>query len=120
MSEQVWSPNGIEINGWKLANIPDTKLKVYIENKEIENLSIEYSYKYDLISIVKGYGTYKENPLPNFDIDISLKEINVGKHNLQIIFMTENDNRILKSINKDINVSKNIKHILNISSYYWY
>lgn len=106
----------IHIEGWKLATQENTKLIVYLDGKEIDNNCIKYSYKYDLISIVKGYGTYKENPLPNFDIDISLKEINVGKHNLQIIFMTENDNRILKSINKDINVSKNIKHILNIDS----
>ena len=106
----------IHIEGWKLATQENTKLIVYLDGKEIDNNCIKYSYKYDLISIVKGYGTYKENPLPNFDIDISLKEINVGKHNLQIIFMTENDNRILKSIKKDKLVRNNKQHILNIDS----
>ena len=89
LSEQVWSPNGIEINGWKLANIPDTKLKVYIENKEIENLSIEYSYKYDLISMVKGYGTYKENPTPNFKIVIPVTEFGSGDNEIEIKMISE-------------------------------
>ena len=64
----------IHIEGWKLATQENTKLIVYLDGKEIDNNCIKYSYKYDLISIVKGYGTYKENPLPNFDIDIPLKE----------------------------------------------
>ena len=43
----------IHIEGWKLATQENTKLIVYLDGKEIDNNCIKYSYKYDLISIVK-------------------------------------------------------------------
>ena len=106
----------LHIEGWKLATIENTKLKVFVDEKEVSESCIKYSYKYDLISIVKGYGTYKENPTPNFDIDIPMKSVSVGTHKLIIKFVNSDSSEVLQSIEKNIVVSRNIKHILNIDT----
>ena len=106
----------IHIEGWKLATEANTKLKVYLDEEEVDNSYISYSRKYDLISIVKGYGTYKENPAPNFDINIPIDNIDIGTHKLKINFTTSDSKVILQSIEKEIKVSRNIKHILNIDT----
>ena len=106
----------LHIEGWKLATIENTKLKVFLDEKEVSESCIKYSYKYDLISIVKGYGTYKENPTPNFDIDIPMKSVSVGTHKLIIKFVNSDSSEVLQSIEKNIVVSRNIKHILNIDT----
>jgi len=40
--------------------------------------------QYDLISIVKGYGTYEENSTPMFDINIPTIDITNGEHQIEI------------------------------------
>ena len=88
---------------------------MYIDNTLIDSNYIKYSYKYDLISIVKGYGTYKENPKPNFDINIPVDNISHGKHAIRIEFELE-DGTNMQKVQGSIYVDKSIKSILNIVS----
>ena len=107
---------GIHIEGWKLATEPNTKLIVSLDGKEISQEYIKYSYKYDLISIVKGYGTYEENPTPNYDIDIPVEELTKQKHIIKIEFVTENKSDTLKSIEFEVNYGGTYKGI-DVSSH---
>ena len=100
----------LHIEGWKLATEPNTKLEVYIDEKEIDEKYIKYSYKYALTSIVKGYGTAKDNPTPNFDIDIPLNILDNGKHKIKIKFIAS-DNTLLKEIENDIITNNNFFRI---------
>ena len=111
----IFDRTGIHIEGWKLANLSNTELKVYIDGKEIDKSNIKYSYKYDLISIVQGYGTYAENPTPNFDIDIPVDNISQGQHLIEIEFVTS-DGDILQKSEGTISIDKNIKSILNLDT----
>lgn len=115
LNNTIFDKNGIHIEGWKLSTESNTKLKVYIDNKEIDEKNIKYSYKYALTSIVKGYGTAKENPEPNFDINIPTIDINTGIHKIEIRFITSS-NEILEKIIKNVRVDKSVKSIINIDT----
>ena len=113
LNDSVFDKNGIQICGWRLAT-EKNKIIVKIDGEKIDSNYIEYSYKYDLISIVKGYGTYEENPTPMFNINIPTSDIKDGNHVLEIGMELE-DGTILESIQRNIKIEK-IKHILNIDT----
>jgi len=115
LKDATFNKSGIEIQGWKLATEADTKLVALVDGKEVEGTEINMFYLYDLISIVKGYGTYKENPTPNFTIKIPTTQLTQGKHKLEIQFVTS-DGLVLEKVNKEINIDKSTKHILNIDT----
>ena len=114
LSSTVFGKSGIHIEGWKLATEPNTKLEVLIDGQKVDDNYIKYSRKYDLISIIKGYGTYTENPLPNYDVDIPTTNISDGKHNIKIQFVLQ-DGTILESIENTITVEK-VKHLLQVDT----
>ena len=116
LDEPFLVKNGVHIEGWAISTVSNTKLEVSIDGKEVDSNCIKYSYKYDLISIVKGYGTYTENPTPNFDIDIPVADLKVGKHTLKIEFKTLDDSQVLQSLEKDIQITKDIKHVLTVDT----
>ena len=115
LHNSTFDKSGIHIEGWKLATVPNTKLVVLIDGKEVNSSYIKYAYKYDLISIVKEYGTYKENPIPNFDIDIPTDNISDGKHNLKIQFVLS-DGTVLEKVEATIIIDKSIKSIMHIDT----
>ena len=118
LKQTFYKEDGIHIEGWKLATEPNSKIVVSIDEREISQECIKYSYKYDLISIVKGYGTYEENPIPNFDIDIDLVKENIteGKHKLKIELKNSDETLTLQSQEEEINISRNIKYALQIDT----
>lgn len=111
----TFDKKGINISGWKLSTEADTKLEVYIDNSKMDDKYIKYSYKYNLTSIVKGFGTKEENPKPNYDINIPAMVISDGKHNLKIKMLTKNA-EVLKEVNEILNIDKKSKTILNIDT----
>ena len=112
----TFGKSGIQIDGWKLATVHNTKLQLKIDGKDVEEANIQYMYIYDLISIVKGYGTYKENPEPNFHIEIPTTSYSDGKHSLEIQFVTEDGNTILETVKNTITIDKKIKNVWNIDT----
>ena len=114
LKNTIFSKSGIKISGWRLTTEANNKLAVYIDGKEVGSENIKYSYKYDLISIVKGYGTYKENPTPMFDINIPTTDLKDGKHNVKIQIKSEND-EVLNSIENNITLKK-VKYVYNIDT----
>ena len=115
LNNMTFDKYGIHIEGWKLATIPNTKLEVYIDNKNIDENYIKYSYKYALTSIVKRYGNAVDNPKPNFDIDIPTTDINDGAHILKIDLVSENSS-ILQTVKYNIKIDKSVKSKLNIDT----
>ena len=111
----TFGKSGIQIDGWKLATEPNTKLQLKIDGKDIEEANIQYMYIYDLISIVKGYGTYQENPNPHFDIKIPTTTLQNGTHTIKIDFITSSG-EVLETCTQKIEVDKSTKYILNIDT----
>ena len=114
LDNAIFDKNGIHIEGWRLSTEPNSKIQVFIDGQEVSEDCIKYSYKYDLISLVGGYGTYEENPTPNYDIDIPTEDIKDGKHSLQIQFVLE-DGTVLENIEKSITIQK-VKHASHLDT----
>lgn len=116
LKEPFLVQNGIHIEGWAISTEINTKIEVSIDGQEISDNYIKKSRKYDLISIVKGYGTYEENPEPNFDIDIPISDLELGEHILKIEFKTKNGEQVLQVLEHKIQIIRDIKHILTIDT----
>ena len=74
----------LHLQGWKMSTAKKTKLKIFIDDKEINNITIDYSKREDVISAIKGYGGKEENPNPGFSANIDLSEYNDGKHKITV------------------------------------
>ena len=111
---QTFDKNGIQIEGWKLATEPNTKLEIKIDGEPVE-FTEQDMLLYDLISIIQGYGTYEENPVPNYKINIPTTDIPDGNHKLQIEFVTENG-ILLERYERNIIIDKSIKHMLCVDT----
>ena len=74
----------INISGWKMANISDTYIRAYLDNKEIDTDSINYAERADVIASITGYGTEEQNPTPGFGIEIETSQLSGGMHEVRI------------------------------------
>ena len=72
----------ISVSGWKMANMSDTYIKAYLDNKEIT--SIEYTERADVIASVTEYGSAEQNPTPGFKIEIETGQLSGGVHEVRI------------------------------------
>ena len=114
-----YEENTVEISGWKMANVSDTKINVKVDDKEdiIREENITYTIRQDVINSIEGYGTIKENPNPGFDFKINIKALVAGEHTLKIVLLTKEGKELEKytrkfMIDKDIHI-KYSTHIQN-------
>lgn len=95
----------INISGWKMANVSDTKIKATMDGNVIEN--IKYIQRQDVINSEQNYGTIKENPNPGFNFSIDLEKLSEAEHTLKIDLITSNG-KILDTYNKKIKIDRQI------------
>lgn len=100
-----YEDENIKISGWKMANVEGTNIKATLDNNEIEK--INYTKRQDVINVIHGYGTIKENPNPGFDFSIKLSELQEGKHTLKIAIVNKNGKE-LQTYKKDFTIDRNI------------
>ena len=85
-----------------MANISNTYIRAYIDNKEINSNQIKYIERSDVIKSVTDYGTPEQNPKPGFNFNIDTSNLDVGKHSIKIELYS--DNEILSTINANFNI----------------
>ena len=109
-----YSPSTINVSGWKMANVSNTKMKVYIDNSStpISDNQILYQKRQDVISIIKGYGTEKENEKPGFSFNLNGANMKSGTHTIKIVVYSKNDEKIQEleskiKIDRDLHVQYN-------------
>ena len=100
----VFNSEGIEINGYKLANVPDTKLETYIEGEKIDS-EIKYSSDAKIVSNNKGYGVETNNINPRYNIKIDVANIETGTHGLELRLIDKEGN-VIATIVKTIKLDK--------------
>ena len=85
-----YSPENVKVSGWKMSNVANTKIKVYIDEQAtpLDEKLITYKQRNDVIENVFGYGTSIENPNPGFEINIDTSKITNGKHTIRIKLFT--------------------------------
>lgn len=104
--KQIFYEN-INISGWKMANVQDTKLKIFIDDNDVTNESnIQYKARYDLQE--KTNYDSEINLMPGFTVVIKTNNIKSGTHKLKLQLLMQDDKTILANYIKDIKVDKNI------------
>ena len=93
------------LSGWVMSTGTNSSIKVYIDDKLIENVNIKRKERPDVIQTIKGYGTIKENPTPGFEAQIDTTKIVDGKHTLKIkAFINNEETQTIATT--DINIKK--------------
>ena len=94
----------LQLKGWIMSSGENPNIKVYIDDKEIENIEITRSKREDVINAIKGYGTEKENPLPGFEVEIDTSHLLEGKHTLKVLaILEEKETRKFKTVDFIVN-----------------
>ena len=101
----TFDSDGIEFRGWKMANVPNTKIETYLNNEKIES-KITYSKDENLVKNVKGYGIESNNEEPRFNIKIDTTNLEKNNYNLELKLVDNNKN-IIATQSSNIKVDKN-------------
>ena len=105
ISDEYYENAAINVSGWKMANVADTKIKVIIDNTEDLIQDITYRERQDVIKSVENYGTIKENPKPGFNFTINTDGILDGEHTITINLITK-ENKILQTYSKKFKIDR--------------
>ena len=90
----------ITIRGWVMSELANKKVIIKIDGKEIGN--IQYNERPDVISAIKGYGTIKENPKPEFKTTVDLNSYGKGTHNITIQVYSNETNEVIHEQSQNI------------------
>ena len=108
------------VQGWLMANDSNAHIKIYIDDKQINNEITRYE-RADVIKAISGYGGAIANPTPGYRMNADLSNYNAGLHKVTVSAYT-GTNRLIVSKSKYLYVSKNkirtvIDYPLNNSNY---
>lgn len=112
--------NSVKISGWKMANIYDSRVKIYIDNnlEPISEKDITYKTRKDVLEQIFGYGSEIENSTPGFETTINVSNMKEGKHTIAV-YLVDSNGGVLQGyltnfyIDRGLHISYN-SHIQNI------
>lgn len=74
----------INVVGWKMADVSDTKIVAYFDQIKLDEDRIKYAERPDVIKGVVGYGTAKQNLMPQYSFEIDTRDLSAGQHIIKI------------------------------------
>lgn len=75
------------MNGWELSDCYDSVVRVYVDGKECEG--VKRTSRPDVFIVYEGhYGGDETNDDAGWEIDIDLKELDEGMHQVKVVSMT--------------------------------
>lgn len=101
-----YASSNINVKGWKMANVSNTTIRAYIDNKEIGASSISYYNRTDVTKAILDYGTASQNPKAGFNFNVSASSLSNGNHTIKIVLYS--GNTALNTISSIFKVDKNI------------
>lgn len=108
ISNTTITKEGIQINGWRLVNIANTKLKVYLDNIAFTG-NIEQIAREDINQANLSFGGKPNNPTPGFKLHLTSKQMEQltdGEHNLKIQIVSPDEKQILAEKNTKFKTDK--------------
>lgn len=88
------STSKFKIRGWVMSTCTDIKILGYIDN-EHETIITRNEKRPDVLNAIKGYGTEIQNPIPGFNIETPVINVNAGDHILKIVVQNSSTNEKL-------------------------
>ena len=106
---KYYKNDDIIISGWKIANISNTKIEAYLDDKKIDEKQIQYKKRPDVIKQIE-IGTEEQNPTPGFSFKIIKENLSDGKHTIKIN-VVNSLGKVIESQKTNINYDTQI-HIM--------
>lgn len=119
---KFYSPTSIQISGWKMANVSNNKISVYIDNNTtpISESSIVYKKRDDVIKAISGYGSSAENPTPGFEINLNTSSISSGNHTIKVFIISSKGEKIQGyAVNVNIDRGLHVGYKTHVQSVGW-
>ncbi len=89
---------GLRIDGWIMTEEENIDIKLYLDNKEIQNIDIKRLLREDVINAMGAeFGGIEKNPTPGFSIPLDVEEIPDGAHIATIKIFTPNGQMVATS-----------------------
>ena len=111
LEDKSFYSDGIYIEGWYLANVPNTKLNVTLDGKSINEYVVQSS-KDSIYAENESFGGKENTPKPGFKINIKdVSKIESGKHKLGITVYKEDGKTVLKNETYELNLDKENLHL---------
>ena len=109
----------INVAGWKMANISNTYIKAYLDDKEIDSKTINYTERPDVIKAITDYGTASQNPKPGYNFNVDISALAGGKHIIKIE-VYHNDNILTtQSTSFNIDTAPHVKYSAHVQNIGW-
>ena len=108
----------ISVTGWKMSNIKEAALRVYVDNKEIQS-KITLNERADVLKAITGYGTELENPKPGYSIDLDATNLTGGRHTVKLSLYAGDTILDEKTIVINIDTDLHIKYQTHIQYVGW-
>lgn len=104
-----YSPENIVVSGWKMANVSNTRIKVYIDNnaEALDDSLITYTKRDDVLNSIENYGTAIENQNPGFSFTLNFSDIQSNKHSI-VIMLVDKYNQPIQGYMTTINIDLNL------------
>lgn len=98
-------PTNMKIRGWYMSDDTDAIIKIYVDNKEISNVSIKREKRLDVLNVIKGFGDKNTNPEPGYIGNIDMSNVTDGKHTYTVKIFSKSG-REIASETRNITVKK--------------
>ena len=109
----------ITVSGWKMANVSNTHIKAYVDNKEIDSETIQYYERQDIIKSNTNYGTYSQNLLPGYKFDIDISKLEGGNHTIKVEMYYKNSVITSEVRNFNIDINPHIIYSAHVKDIGW-
>ena len=107
-----------KIEGWMMSNDIESTIKVFVDDKEQENIKIQRKERNDVIKAIKNCGSEFENPKPGFEFNIDISKYSDGEHKVKI-GVVSSDGKEITSEQVKMTIKKyNTQLYLDEPSYY--
>lgn len=95
-----------QISGWLMTNEENVKLKLFIDEKEIEGQLIRKRDQ-SIYNAVKGYGGEELNPTPRFITNVDFSKYSTGDHTIKV--QAYKDEKVIDQMSRNIKINKKIE-----------
>ena len=100
------SKTTIDVQGWIMSEDRNIKLRIYIDDKEIESNKIIRYEREDVLQVISGYGGRELNPTPGYKTSIDSSNMKDGKHTLKIKIISSESEEIYREYLNNFIVKK--------------
>ena len=104
------------VSGWVMTNDKNSKIKMYIDNKEQTVNNLKRVEREDVIKAIPGYGGKESNPTPGYKAEIDVSKFSDGIYTLKVGAVSS-EGKVMYSENQRIVIYNNYGFGIDVSKH---